>query len=81
MKLYKERKLGLASLLEDWFRDKNGLGSLLTYLKDDIFTSRSLYNHKFINSLIESHLNNKNNYGRALWMLINIELWHRIFID
>ena len=67
--------------LEDWFRDKNGFGSLLKYLKDDKFKSRSFYNHKFINELINNHLKKKYDNGRVLWMLINLELWQRIFID
>jgi len=80
-KIINRKKIGFSIPLEDWFRDKNGLGSLLSYLNDDIFKSRPFYNHKLITSLIDSHLKNKGNYGRILWVLINIEVWHRIFID
>ena len=80
-KIIHRKKVGFSIPLEDWFREKNGLGSLLIYLKDDIFKSRSFYNHKFINFLVENHLRKKGNYGRALWILINLEIWHRIFID
>lgn len=75
------RKVGFGVPLEDWFRNNSQLGSMLRYLKDDLFKSRPLYNHEFVNELIENHLNHKGDYGRALWVILNVELWHRIFID
>lgn len=42
---------------------------------------RGLYNYKLIDSLILTHKNKKANHSRILWLLINLELWFKIFID
>ena len=75
------KKVGFGIPLEDWFRDYSKLGHMLKYLKDDLFHSRPLYDHKFVHKIIENHMNHKANYGRILWTILNVELWHRIFID
>ena len=67
--------------LEDWFRDKSGLYSLIKYIQDEKFYSRDIYNHRFIKELIDLHLKKKQDLSRVLWVIINVELWHRIFID
>ena len=80
-----QEKVGFTIPLEDWFRDYSKLGHMLKYLKDDLFHSRPLYDHiydhKFVHKIIENHMNHKANYGRILWTILNVELWHRIFID
>ena len=42
------KKVGFGIPLEDWFRDYSKLGHMLKYLKDDLFHSRPLYDHKFV---------------------------------
>jgi asparagine synthase (glutamine-hydrolysing) len=74
-------KIGFGIPLEDWFRQSGGLNSFIKYLKDDRFKDRQIYNLSFVDKLISDHLSAKANNGRILWTLLNIELWHRIFID
>ncbi len=80
-KIYNRKKIGFPLPLEDWFRDKSGLYSLIKYIQDEKFYSRDIYNHRFIKELIDLHLKKKQDLGRVLWVIINVELWHRIFID
>lgn len=80
-KIYNRKKIGFPLPLEDWFRDKNGIKSLINYIQDETFYSRDIYDHQFIEDLIDLHLRKKKDLGRVLWIIINVELWHRIFID
>jgi asparagine synthase (glutamine-hydrolysing) len=80
-KIVHRKKIGFGVPLEDWFRDDCQLGFMLKYMKDDLFKSRLIYDHNFVDKLIADHLSHKGNYGRALWTILNVELWHRIFID
>lgn len=75
------QKIGFGIPLEDWFRNKDGLGKLLCYLRDKIFKNRGIYDSLMVDRLIDDHILGKSNNGRILWMLLNIELWHRVFID
>ena len=74
-------KIGFGVPLDDWFRDPGGLGAMLHYLNDDMFRARSIYDHATVENVVQNHLCRKSNHGRTLWMLLNIELWHRLFID
>ncbi len=80
-KIYNRKKIGFPLPLEDWFRNKNGIKSLIKYIQDETFYSRDIYDHRFIEDLIDLHLRKKQDLGRVLWVVINVELWHRTFID
>lgn len=80
-KIFNRKKIGFPLPLNDWFRENKDIRNLINYIQDKKFYSRNIYNHKFVEKLIDSHLKNKINFGRELWILINVELWHRIFID
>ena len=75
------RKKGFPVPLDSWIN--NGM---IKYAKeillDDKARSRGLFNSQQIEKL----LNNKQDldydfWGKKIWMLINIEIWHREFID
>ncbi len=80
-RIYRRKKIGFPLPLDDWFRKDFDIMNLLKYIQDEKFYSRNIYNHKFVEKLIENHLNKKQNFGRELWVLLNVELWHRVFID
>ncbi|MFA4991095.1 MAG: asparagine synthase (glutamine-hydrolyzing) [Candidatus Omnitrophota bacterium] len=75
------QKVGFAIPLEDWFRDEEGLRGFLGYLKDKTFVDRGIYDVRLTDKIMDDHLRGKANNGRLLWTLLNIELWHRIFVD
>lgn len=80
-KISYRKKLGFPVPLDKWMGEK-----FKSYAKEILLDSKSLdrklYNHKVVEKLI----NNKENinfdfWGKKIWMLINIELWHREAID
>ena len=75
------RKIGFALPLGKWLRDKDSLKPMLDLLTDKTFRERGFYNYRNINTLIDKHLYNRQDYSKFLMNIINFEVWHRIFID
>ena len=81
MKLHIKKKLGFPVPLDKWLG-----GSFLNYAKDILLDKRTSSRNIFNTTQIEKLLNNREkiNYdfwGKKIWMLINVELWSREFID
>lgn len=74
------KKCGFGLPISDWLKDQNGFGKYLT-----LFTNpkikRHYLNYKHISKLITEHLTEKKNNSEILWILINLEIWAKIFID
>ena len=75
------KKLGFPTPLDDWF--KTGLKE---YAKEILLDQRSINRNMFNKRKLEKFLNFDENlpfdfYGKKIWMLMNIELWHREYID
>lgn len=77
--VYRE-KCGFGLPISDWLRDKKGFGKYFT-----LFTNpkikRSYFDYEQISKLIIEHLNEKKDNSEILWVLINLEIWTKIFID
>ncbi len=78
--ILKRGKMGFGVPIEKWFRRE-----LKDYVHDILLSQRSLqrgyFRYEFIEKLIQQHSAGKMNHGYRLWNLLNLELWHRIFID
>ncbi|MDD5491364.1 MAG: asparagine synthase (glutamine-hydrolyzing) [bacterium] len=78
--ILKRGKMGFGVPIEKWFRRE-----LKDYVRDILLSQRSLqrgyFRGEFIRKLIGEHTAGKINHGYRLWNLLNLELWHRIFID
>lgn len=78
--ILKRGKMGFGVPIEKWFRRE-----LKDYVTDILLSQRSLqrgyFRREFIEKLIQQHTAGKMNHGYRLWNLLNLELWHRIFID
>lgn len=71
------KKEGFSVPLNTWFDNelKEITQNLLLENKRDYF-------HKpIVQKIINNHLQRKKEYSTQLWILLNLELWHRIFID
>lgn len=75
------RKMGFGLPLNDWFRNKNGLGKYLEILQDNTTNGRGIFARNVLNKIIMEHQLKKQDHGRLLWNVLNLELWYRIFID
>lgn len=71
-------KVGFGLPISKWLRKKNGLGKYLELLKEK---KRDYLNYPILNKIIEKHLSKKEDFGEELWILINLELWTRIFLE
>jgi asparagine synthase (glutamine-hydrolysing) len=44
-------------------------------------TNRALFNPEFIRTMAAEHGTGRVPHGTRLWLLINLEIWQRIFLD
>ncbi|MBN2732491.1 MAG: asparagine synthase (glutamine-hydrolyzing) [Balneolaceae bacterium] len=69
-------KIGFRVPVNEWFRD-----SMKDYLCDYLLglNSKTLgyYEKKALNQIIQEHIKGRQNHEKLLWMLLNLEIWHR----
>lgn len=74
------RKVGFLVPMSDWLR-----GPLRGYVEDlllnDRGRTRNLFRPEAVRALIEEHMQGRRDRAMQIWGLVNIELWHRIWID
>ncbi|CAD7780204.1 MAG: Asparagine synthetase [glutamine-hydrolyzing] 1 [Candidatus Methanoperedenaceae archaeon GB50] len=79
-----QKKSGFGTPLEYWFRDKNSLGKYLQMLEEDRTLDRGIFNPDELIKIAHQFKHGKRppeDYDGLLWTIVNLELWHRIFID
>jgi len=74
------RKMGFPVPVGSWL--KNGFRSIV----DEFVTSpraagRTLFDPDFVRRMAEEHRMGRAPHGTRLWLLINLEIWQRIFLD
>ncbi|MGA7964893.1 MAG: asparagine synthase (glutamine-hydrolyzing) [Gammaproteobacteria bacterium] len=73
-------KMGFPVPLKGW------LSGRFSPLLDEFVLSprareRALFNPDYLNRLVDEHRNGIRNHSDRLWMLMNLEIWQRIFLD
>jgi asparagine synthase (glutamine-hydrolysing) len=72
-------KMGFPVPVGAWLRAERR--TLLTeFVQSDRALSRGLFDRSYVEQLVSAHHAGENHATR-LWMLLNVEIWHRIFID
>jgi len=78
--ILKREKMGFGVPVGKWFRDE-----LRDYtyeiLLDSKTTKRNYFKKESVKQLLDDHCKGKVNNGARIWSLLNLELWHRMFID
>ncbi len=73
-------KMGFGVPLDKWFR-----ADLKDYAYQILLSQQCLKRGYFkkegIRQILDEHIEGKINNGSRIWSLLNLELWHRIFID
>lgn len=64
----------------EWFK-KELKCNLINILQSKKSIDRGIINRKVLDSMIQAHVQGKNNYTRQLRLLLIIELWFRYFVD
>jgi asparagine synthase (glutamine-hydrolysing) len=74
------RKWGFKVPIDEWFR-----GPLLGVLREVLLSPRALargyFDSEKISHLIEAHASRRVNHEKQLWILLQLELWHLMFVD
>lgn len=71
-------KVGFRVPVDVWFR-----GPLRDYLRDHLLgtdaRTASYFHRNALERVVAEHLDNRQNHEKLLWLLLNLELWHRHF--
>ena len=74
------RKVGFLVPLAEWFR-----GPLRTYVEETLLgqraAARGLFRPEVVRALVRDHMTGARDASWKLWSLLNVELWHRTWID
>lgn len=74
------KKVGFGQPLAEWFRNPRGLGAYLSFLREPA-KPRDFLDYEAISRIIDEHVREGKDHAELLWVLINLELWMRIFVD
>ncbi len=79
------KKVGFGIPINNWLRDKAGLGRYVKILLEDRTLSRSIYNADGIRHLVNALYNKKDSetftIAGRIWILLNLEMWIRTFVE
>jgi asparagine synthase (glutamine-hydrolysing) len=54
---------------------------LLNLMKNSRFVELGLFRPGYVNTIVDEHLSGKMDHTYRLWMLLNLEVWHRAFFE
>jgi len=78
--ILKRKKMGFPVPVGPWLR--NRFRPLLDdFILGERTLARGLFNPEVLRELVANHDAGKGNHAERLWSLINLEIWHRVFID
>lgn len=79
-KIINRKKQGFSAPDESWYRGENA-----AYMKDLLLNKRAVssefINPKYVEHIIDEHINKKINHRLLLWSMMNFEWWCRIFLN
>ncbi|MCK4325607.1 asparagine synthase (glutamine-hydrolyzing) [bacterium] len=73
-------KMGFGVPIGRWFRNELK-DYLYEVLLDEVSLKRGYFNENYVKQLLDEHCQGGYDHGNRLWALLNLELWHRMFID
>ena len=74
------RKMGFPVPVGSWLKSR--FSPLIDeFVTGSRATGRRLFNAEFLKAMAEEHRSNRVPHGTRLWLLMNLEIWQRIFID
>ena len=78
--ILQREKQGFMLPVAYWFRTE--LFPLVSQmLKDSYFVKDGWFRREYIQQLLDEHRTNRYDHHVRLWMLLNLELWHQLYIE
>lgn len=74
------KKQGFPMPIPVWFKDQ-ARSFLRDHLSSTQVQRRGLFDWEYVEKLLTEHETGFADHGALLWGLLNVELWHRVFID
>ena len=74
-------KMGFGIPLKKWLRDVQGLGRFIDMLLEKKTCERGFIEKQYYVKIVEQFRKGDNRLDEIIWILVNLEVWHRIFID
>ena len=78
--LVTRKKQGFGFPLAFWMRDEMS-GFLRHIAKSSGFVEAGLFEPRFISDLTEEHISGRRDHNYRIWVLLNLEIWHRLFLE
>ena len=73
-------KMGFPVPIGRWFRE-GYRGIIDEFVLGERASGRDLFDAGYVRLLVDEHASARRDHSERLWALVNVELWHRIFID
>lgn len=77
--VYREKQMFTVPVGE-WFKTKLK-DYVIDIIHSDSLKSRNIFDHTYLNKILNEHIENKKDYTRELRAIVNLELWFRNFHD
>jgi len=74
-------KVGFDTPQDKWFRTEQFKEYILDVINSDYFKKMGFIDQNKANELFQKHLNKEINIAKEIWKWLNIDLWHKQFID
>lgn len=74
------RKMGFPVPLSRWFRGR-WRGVIEEFVAGPRTRARRLFREETLDRLVGEHLTGRADHGERLWLLVNLEIWQRLFLD
>ncbi len=78
--LITRKKQGFGFPIGIWLRGELR-GLLGNLFRESRFVANGLFERKYIESILREHMEGRANHELRLWILLNLELWHRMYIE
>jgi asparagine synthase (glutamine-hydrolysing) len=73
-------KMGFPVPIGRWFREAHR-GIITEFVLGERAASRELFDPNYVRLVVHEHAGGLRDHTERLWALVNVEVWHRIFID
>ncbi len=78
--LVRRKKQGFGFPLAYWLRGE--LSPLLReVMRQSRFIEAGIFEPDYVHGLVDEHVQGKRDHNYRLWLLLNLELWHRLFLE